>query len=88
MVFGGTYNPAARPISPADDAWYDTSVKCTPYNPTDARKLVAASGQANPTVHLLMTNATASSAWPQFIQAEEAAVGIKVVIESPTPRRP
>jgi peptide/nickel transport system substrate-binding protein len=51
-------------------------VPCTPYDPADARKLVAASGYTNPTVHLLAIGTTVA----QFIQAEEAAVGINVVI--------
>jgi peptide/nickel transport system substrate-binding protein len=61
---------------------FDSSVKCTPYNPADARKLVAASGVSNPTVHLLVQNQTEQLRLAEFIQAEESAVGINVVIES------
>src|SRR5262249_8250267 len=42
--------------------------------------LVTRSGIANPTVHLLIT--AADSLLAQFIQAEEAAVGINVVIDT------
>jgi peptide/nickel transport system substrate-binding protein len=60
---------------------YDPTIKCTPYNPADARKLVARSGISNPTVHLLAAATTDISRLAQFIQAEEAAVGINVVID-------
>ena len=47
---------------PGEPAWYDaTKVPCTPYDPADAKRLVAASGFSNPTVHLLTRNATDSS---------------------------
>jgi peptide/nickel transport system substrate-binding protein len=81
VVFGGTVLPGCTPISPSS-AWYDPSVKCTPYNPTDAKKLVASSGVANPTVHLMVPTATVALRQAQFLQAEEQAVGIKVVIDS------
>jgi peptide/nickel transport system substrate-binding protein len=48
----------------------------------DARKLVAQSGYPNPTVHLLTSTLTRNTQLAQFIQAEEAAVGINVVIDS------
>ena len=85
VVFGGLDQPSCTPIPPANTAWYDaTKVPCTPYDPADAKKLVAASGFPNPTVHLLTPNATDCVRLAQFIQAEEAAVGINVVIDSPT----
>jgi peptide/nickel transport system substrate-binding protein len=81
VVWGGLYPPSCTPIPAADTLWYAaTRVPCTPYDPADARKLVAASGFANPTVHLLATSTTSRLA--QFIQAEEAQVGIDVVIDS------
>jgi peptide/nickel transport system substrate-binding protein len=81
VVFGGTVLPGCTPLSPSS-AWYDPSVKCTPFNPTQAKKLVAASGISNPTIHLMVPTATAALRQAQFLQAEEAAVGIKVVIDS------
>ena len=65
-------------------SWYQAvKVPCTPYEPADARKLVAASGVPNPTLHLLLRSSdTDEQRLVQFIQAEEAAVGISVVIES------
>ena len=57
-------------------------IPCTPYDPADARKLVAKSGISNPTVHLLTANTTDRLNLAQFIQAEEAAVGINVAIDS------
>ena len=81
VVFGGTVLPGCTPISPSS-AWYDPSVKCTPYNPTQAKQLVQQSGIADTTVHLMVPTATAALRQAQFIQAEEAAVGIKVVIDS------
>ena len=83
VVFGGLFHPSCSPIAPANTAWYDaTKVPCTPYDPKDARKLVAASGFPNPTVHLLTVNTTDMLRLSQFIQAQEAAVGINVVIDS------
>jgi peptide/nickel transport system substrate-binding protein len=81
VVFGGGVQPGCTPVSPADEAWYDASVACTPYDPNDARKLVAASGETNPTVDLLTADSTDQVRLAQFIQAEEAAVGIKVVVD-------
>ena len=83
VVFGGLVQVSCTPIPPANTAWYDaTKVPCTPYDPKDAKKLVAASGFPNPTVHLLTANTTDRLRLAQFIQAQEAAVGINVVIDS------
>ena len=49
------------------------------YNPADAKKLVAASGVSNPTVHL-MVHRDGDARLAQFVQAEEEAVGINVMI--------
>ena len=81
VVFGGTVLPGCTPISPSS-AWYDADVKCTPYNPTDAKKLVARSGVSNPTVHLMVPTGPVALRQAQFLQAEEKAVGINVVIDS------
>jgi peptide/nickel transport system substrate-binding protein len=82
VVFGGLVQPGCTPVSPAETEWFDASIRCTPYNPADARRLVVASGFSNPTVHLLTPNATDMLRLAQFIQAQEAAVGINVVIDS------
>jgi peptide/nickel transport system substrate-binding protein len=86
VVFDGLAQASCNPIAPADTLWYDaTKIPCTPYDPVAARKLVAASGVSSPTVHLLVRSDRLRLA--QFIQAEEAAVGINVVIDpadSPT----
>jgi peptide/nickel transport system substrate-binding protein len=81
VVFGGTVLPGCGPISPSS-AWYDASIKCTPYNPTDAKKLVSSSGVSNPTVHLMVPTGSVALRQAQFMQAEEKAVGINVVIDS------
>jgi peptide/nickel transport system substrate-binding protein len=76
--------PVAQPgctiIAPASPD-YDSTLKCTPYDPANARKLVAASGIANPTVTLLVGNFTVTELLAQAIQSEEAAIGIKVTID-------
>jgi peptide/nickel transport system substrate-binding protein len=83
VVFGGTEQLSCTPVPPSNTAWYGaTNVPCTPYNPRDARKLVAASGFSNPTVHLLTSNTIDLTRLAQFIQAQEAVVGINVVIDS------
>jgi peptide/nickel transport system substrate-binding protein len=83
VVLAGTGIPSCMPISPANTEWYPSiRVPCTPYDPADARKLVAASGISNPTVHLLSASGITSVTADQFIQSEEAAVGINVVIET------
>jgi peptide/nickel transport system substrate-binding protein len=81
VVFGGTVLPGCTPLSPSS-AWYDASIKCTPYDPTQAKKLVAASGISNPTVHLMVPTGSVALRQAQFMQSEEAAVGIKLVIDS------
>jgi peptide/nickel transport system substrate-binding protein len=81
VVFGGTVLPGCTPISPSS-SWYDPSVKCTPYNPTQAKKLVQESGVSNPTVHLMVPTGTVALRQAQFMQSEEAAVGIHLVIDS------
>ena len=79
IVYNGLTQPSCTMIAASNTVWYDgTKVPCTPYDPKDARKLVAASGFPNPTVHLL---AQVPGPLTQFIQAEEAAVGINVVID-------
>jgi peptide/nickel transport system substrate-binding protein len=81
VVFDGLAQASCNPIAPANTLWYDaTKIPCTPYDPVGARKLVAASGVSSPTVHLLVRSDRLRLA--QFIQAEEAAVGINVVIDS------
>src|SRR5262249_18376774 len=85
VVFDGDYQPSCTMIPPSNTVWFDaTKVPCTPYNPKEARKLVAASGIPNPTVHLLtgIVNPTTDLGVAQFIQAQEAAVGINVIIDT------
>jgi peptide/nickel transport system substrate-binding protein len=79
VVYGGHAEPGCTPIAPQSPYYVD--VPCTPYDPADARKLVGTSGVPNPTVHLLTSNASIRVLLAQFIQAEEAAVGINVVID-------
>jgi peptide/nickel transport system substrate-binding protein len=81
VVFGGTVLPGCTPVSPSS-AWYDPAVKCTPYNPTQARKLVQQTGISNPTVHLMVPTGSVALRQAQFVQAEEEAVGIHLVIDS------
>jgi peptide/nickel transport system substrate-binding protein len=83
VVFDGLFQPSCTPIPPSNTTWYAaTQVACTPYNPKDARKLVAASGFANPTVHILTGTDDTALRFAQFIQGEEASVGINVVIDT------
>ena len=83
VVYSGLEQVSCTLVPPEDTAWYDaTKVPCTPYNPTDAKKLVASSGFPNPTVHLLANSASDTMRKAQFIQAQEAAVGINVVIDT------
>lgn len=83
IVYGGQMQVTCTMIPPANTLWYEaTKVPCTPYNPSDAKRLVAASGFSNPTLHLLTSNLTDALRRAQFIQAQEAAVGINVVIDS------
>jgi peptide/nickel transport system substrate-binding protein len=79
VVFGGQELPGCTPISPADVAWY-AKLPCTPYDPAQARRLVQEAGIGNPTVQLLYPSAGVDQLLAQFIQAEEAQVGINVVL--------
>ena len=85
VVFDGHAQPSCTPIPPANTLWFPAiQIPCTPYDPKDARKLVAASGFPNSTIHLLIANDGSGpiNRLAQFIQAEEAAVGINVVIDA------
>jgi ABC-type transport system substrate-binding protein len=78
---GGAYPTICTAIPPANAAWFKaTSIPCTPYNPNEARALVAKSGIPNPTVHLLV-DGTSELVEAQVIQSDEAAVGINVVFD-------
>jgi peptide/nickel transport system substrate-binding protein len=82
IVSDGLYRPSCTLVAPANPVWYEaTRVPCTPYDPKHARKLVAESGIAR-TVHLLTSTGTTSVLLAQAIQAQEAAVGIDVVLEA------
>jgi peptide/nickel transport system substrate-binding protein len=81
VVFNGTVLPGCTPISPSS-AWYDKTIKCAKYNPTKAKQLVQESGISNPTVHLMVPTGSVALRQAQFTQAQEAAVGIKVIIDS------
>jgi peptide/nickel transport system substrate-binding protein len=80
VVFNGTVLPGCTPLSPAS-AWFDRTVKCPRFDPAQAKQLVQQSGVTNPTVHLMVPTATVALQQAQFIQAEEKAVGINVVID-------
>jgi peptide/nickel transport system substrate-binding protein len=81
VVFGGTVLPGCTPLSPSSP-FFDAALKCTPYNPTQAKQLVQQSGVSNPTVHLMVPVGTAAARLAQFLQSEEQAVGINVVIDT------
>jgi peptide/nickel transport system substrate-binding protein len=83
VLYDGLNEPACTLIAPANTAWYEaTKVPCTPYDPKHARKLVAESGFSNPTVRLLVSTGGSFIRVAQFIQAQEAEVGIQVVIDA------
>jgi peptide/nickel transport system substrate-binding protein len=81
VVFNHTVLPGCTPISPSS-SWFDKSIKCTAYNPNQAKKLVQQSGISSPTVNLMVPTGTVALREAQFIQAEESAVGIKVNVQS------
>jgi peptide/nickel transport system substrate-binding protein len=86
VVFDGLYQPNCTLVASANRTWYEaTKLPCTPYAPKHARKLVAESGIANPTVHLLTSTATTSVRLAQAIEAQVEAVGIDVVLEATDP---
>jgi peptide/nickel transport system substrate-binding protein len=82
VAFGGLYQPSCTPVPSANTLWYPAiKVPCTPYDPADARRLVARAGIANPTVHLFAGAITERQRLALVVQAEEKAVGINVVID-------
>jgi peptide/nickel transport system substrate-binding protein len=81
VVFDHTVLPGCTPISPSS-SWFDKTIKCTPYSPKQAKQLVQKSGISNPTVNLMVPTGTVALREAQFIQAEEAAVGIHVNVQS------
>jgi peptide/nickel transport system substrate-binding protein len=83
VVFGGLVQPSCTPIPPANTTWFNAvKVPCTSYDPAGAKRLVAKSGIASPTVTILTGSAPDSVRLGQFIQAEEKAVGINVIIDT------
>jgi peptide/nickel transport system substrate-binding protein len=83
VVFGGLVQVGCTPTGPSNIAWYEaTTIPCTPYDPKHARQLIASSGFSNPTVHLSTSDTSPRLRLAQFIQAQEAAVGIDVVIDA------
>jgi peptide/nickel transport system substrate-binding protein len=81
VVYADAAVPGCTPVAPASPD-YDSSIMCTPYNAKEAAKLVKQSGYTNPTVRLLVPIAGINLRLAQFVQAEEAAVGITVVIDA------
>ena len=63
VVFGGLDQVSCTPISPANTAGTTRQGPVHAVRPEDAKKLVAASGFPNPTVHLLTTTRTDRSGW-------------------------
>jgi peptide/nickel transport system substrate-binding protein len=86
VALGGVGEPGCTLFAPGDPL-YDKSFICTRYDLKDARKLVAQSGFTNPTVHLFIGNIGGDRAVreAEFIQSEEAAAGINVVIDTARP---
>jgi peptide/nickel transport system substrate-binding protein len=83
VVYSGLYQVTCTEIPPADTPWFAlTTIPCTRYDPNDARKLVAASGIPNPSVHLLVANTADGLRKAEFIQAQAEAVGFDVAIDS------
>jgi peptide/nickel transport system substrate-binding protein len=80
VVFDGLVDPGCMWVPP-ESPYYDRSLKCTGYDPADAKRLVAASGVASPTVRILVTNAD-QQRLAQFLKDQEGAVGIDVQIET------
>jgi peptide/nickel transport system substrate-binding protein len=84
VAWSGVRIPSCTLIPANDNEWYaQTKVPCTPYDPQDAKRLVAASGYPLPiTVHLqIVTGNMGGVLEGQVIQSEEAAVGFNVVID-------
>jgi peptide/nickel transport system substrate-binding protein len=81
VVFGGLNVPGCTPLSPATGSWFDPTIQCTPYDPAQARKLVQQSGIANPTVQMTYPSSVQYQVLAEFLQSEEAAVGISVQLD-------
>ena len=80
VVFAGEMIPGCTPISPVS-AWFDKTIACARHDRAEARRIVRASKISSPTIHLLSTNLTDEVRMAQAIQAQEAAVGINVVLD-------
>jgi peptide/nickel transport system substrate-binding protein len=84
VAWSGIRKPSCTLIPSDDNEWYpQTKVPCTPYDPKDAKRLVAASGYPLPiTVHLQIVSGNGGGLLEaQIIQSEEDAVGFNVVID-------
>jgi peptide/nickel transport system substrate-binding protein len=85
VVFGGLNVPGCTPLSPATGAWFDPKIQCTPYDPVQARKLVQQSGLSSPNVQLTYPSSVQFQVLAEFLQSEEAAVGINVTLQPQDP---
>jgi peptide/nickel transport system substrate-binding protein len=84
VAWSGVRKPSCTLIPSDDNEWYaQTKVPCTPYDPKDAKRLVAVSGYPLPiTVHLQIASGNSGGlAEGQIIQSEEAAVGFNVILD-------
>jgi peptide/nickel transport system substrate-binding protein len=84
VAHSGFALPSCTLVPAQDTEWYSqTKVPCTPYDPKDAKKLVAASGYPLPiTVHLqIIGNNPAALGEAQIFQSMEDAVGFNIVID-------
>jgi peptide/nickel transport system substrate-binding protein len=80
VVLAGEMLADCTPVSPASP-WFDKTIACPRHDPAEARRILRAANISNPTVHLLSANLTDDVRLAQAIQAQEAAVGINVIIE-------
>jgi len=80
----GAGDPGCTEIPRVDTTWYDPSITCTPYDPADARKLVAVPGVGKKTADrmvLELADKVANLA-PETPAGEAAAVAADDVVSA------
>jgi len=86
VVFNGAFLPGNQPVPP-ESLYYDAATPIPQRDVAKAKQLLAAAGQPNPTVDLMVPNTSEDQAVAQVLQsmAQEAGIALKLsVIEFAT----
>lgn len=81
VVFGGAYQPGNQPVPP-ESPFYAKSMPMPKRDPARAKQLLAAAGQPNPTIELMVPSFSEDQAVAQVLQSmlQEAGITLKLAV--------